>query len=72
MTFRTKLFTVLSSAWGIFIFSNSLKTGTQSSAVSSPIVEKIMAFLSLPIDVDIATTIVRKLAHLSEFLILGL
>ncbi|MEG0691538.1 MAG: VanZ family protein, partial [Oscillospiraceae bacterium] len=71
-TFRAKLFAILSTAWGIFIFSNSLKTGTQSSAVSDSIVDKLVLKLGLSIDVDLLTLLIRKAAHLSEYLLLGL
>ncbi len=71
-TFRAKLFAILSTAWGIFIFSNSLKTGTQSAQMSDSIVDKLVSKLGLSVDVDLLTLLIRKAAHLSEFLILGL
>lgn len=71
-TFKAKLFGILSIAWGIFIFSNSLKVGTESAKASDSIVEKLMSTLGLNMDVDLLTLLIRKAAHLSEFLLLGL
>ena len=71
-TFKSKLFAILSTAWGLFIFSNSLKTGSQSATASDSIVDNLMLKLGLTIDTDLLTLLIRKAAHLCEFLLLGL
>lgn len=72
MTFRTKLFTAFSSVWAVFIFSNSIKTGSQSAVASDSIVDRLVDFLNVPFDVDLMTVIIRKAGHFTEFLLLGL
>ncbi len=74
MTLKTKIFALLSTLWAAFIFSNSFKTGASSDKMSNPIVDKITGWFSqlgINIDVDLLTFIVRKSAHFTEFLILG-
>lgn len=71
-TFKSKLFGVLSAAWSIFIFSNSFKSGVESSQASDSIVNTIIKKLGLTIDVDLLTLLIRKAAHLTEFFILGI
>lgn len=70
--FKAKVFAILSTAWGLFIFSNSLQTGAKSASASDSIVHKLIEKLSLDIDVDLLTMLIRKAAHISEYLLLGL
>ncbi len=69
-------------AWIAFIFSNSLKTGAQSSAQSSTavaVVQKVAQVVAPSSkiatatgeDYDILHAVVRKLAHFTEFAGLG-
>jgi VanZ family protein len=61
--------------WIAFIFYNSLQPATDSSALSSPIVNFIYNLLQkVKIDINYLTltTIVRKSAHVFEYVILSL
>ena len=67
------LFAVLSVMIIAFIFSNSLKNGEESNAISKPIVEAVEAIFD-PNDTIPTKTfnyIVRKTAHFIEFAVLG-
>lgn len=72
---RTKIFGILSFAWSMFVFSNSLKVGTASTQMSSPIVETVCGWFSelgIVLDVNTITVLVRKTAHFGEFFLFGL
>ena len=55
---------------GLFIFTQSGLNGSESTAISLPIVEWIMNFFSF-IDKDILHHLVRKAAHFSEYFLFG-
>ena len=74
MTTRSKICAVLATLWGGFIFSNSLKTGSTSSSMSGGFASSFTDLLNkigLTVDIDVVTLIVRKSAHVIEFLILA-
>ena len=56
--------------WGIVIFLNSLLPGDASSELSNAVVVRLPGWLSF-LDVDTLTVLVRKSAHVMEYLILG-
>lgn len=64
MTTKGKICAGLATLWAVFIFSNSLKIGTESTGMSSGIVDTLIGLLSKvgikSLDVDMVTTIVRK------------
>ena len=56
-----------------FIFSNSAKTGVESGAASSTVVEYIERILQkLGIEPDVSEHFIRKLAHFLEYTLLSL
>ena len=67
--------------WGLvilylmFIFGNSLQTGEVSGSLSRQIAEAVVEFLKLfnivISDFDLLHLVIRKLAHFTEFLLLG-
>lgn len=61
----------LTLIWIGFIFSNSLKNSTESSEISNYVFDFAKDILS-SINLNITTLLVRKAAHLIEFLILGI
>lgn len=68
------IFTFLTLAWTAFIFANSLQTAQQSSGVSNGFCSALASLLQpIGITVDPAdlSFAVRKLAHFSEFGLLG-
>lgn len=76
------LFPVASALWLAFILSNSLRTGTQSSAQSSAVVRLVqkLAGIFFPdgfvanatgADYEKLHAVVRKLAHFTEYAVLG-
>lgn len=61
--------------WTLFIFSNSLKQGIDSSEDSAVFVNialKILNFLSINIQENTLSIIIRKTAHYTEYFILGI
>ncbi len=69
---RRLIFTVLSVLFTAFIFFNSIQNGIASSAQSGNFVLILESILSrIGISVSISEFIIRKLAHFSEFFILG-
>lgn len=69
-TNRAILFSVLSLIWGLFIFSQSMKTGAVSVQMSLGIVSWIAQFLH--IDAELLHVLVRKGAHFGEYMLFGL
>ncbi len=71
---RKHLFLILTVCWIIVIFSFSLQNGSLSSLQSGFFSTRIYQFLlSMSIDIEKSTVsfIIRKLAHFTEFFILG-
>ena len=68
------IFALLSIAWTLFIFSNSLKNGEQSDKVSLGVVDKIKPIVDPDDKMERSdlNKIVRKLAHGLEFMALGI
>ncbi len=72
---KSIFFAVLGIIVTIFIVSNSLKTASESLAMSSPFVDFLFEKLSLifkNITRHDVTTFVRKAAHMAEFFVQGL
>lgn len=72
--FRKLIFPVLTLIWIIVIFSFSIQSGSISSLQSGFITKYIANFLSsfnIHIELKILSLIIRKLAHFTEFFILG-
>ena len=67
MNRKSVFFLVLAILSTIFIFSNSCKTAGESTVQSGIIVDVVAKFVSC--DTGILTNIIRKLAHMIEFLI---
>lgn len=58
-----------------FIWGNSLKTAAESSAASSQVVEvveEVLETINVQVETNFLTLIIRKLAHGTEFFVLGL
>lgn len=71
LVFRV-LFTFATVATIIFIFSNSMQIADISSGKSGKVMELINgAFAKLGIGVALSETVVRKLAHIAEYAMLG-
>lgn len=69
---RAWIWSLLSFAMLIFIFGHSLQTGEESSAASDFVAELCQPWLSgTPLTADQGTLLIRKLAHFSEFALLG-
>lgn len=66
---KTIILTALTALWLAFIWGNSLLPGDESGAISNN-VGRILALIFGPW-VQQATFLIRKLAHFSEFAILG-
>ena len=64
---RKMIFLVLFILFTLYIFSNSLKTATESTVQSG----RLIGFLSKFLDPVTATIIIRKSAHFIEFFIQG-
>lgn len=70
---KTVLWAILGTLWLVFIWRNSLQTAVESSERSLGVLAFLMPLLSaLGISEDIMHTLVRKLAHMAEFGILGM
>lgn len=61
---------ILAVIWGLFIFSQSLKDGDTSGAMSGTIVDFLRQFL--PVGEELLHTLIRKGAHFAEYFILGI
>lgn len=68
-TNRVILFSILSLIWGLFIFSQSMKTGAVSEQMSLGIVAWIAQFLHM--DAELLHVLVRKGAHFGEYMLFG-
>lgn len=69
---KSLVFEILTIIFVLFIFSNSLKTGTVSTSISDPISNdfySIFTKIGLPITADTVSLFIRKTAHLLEFLL---
>lgn len=75
MNLKSKIVSGITALWTLFIYSNSLKTGTASGSMSGGFVSFVMDLLNKfgwnP-DSDVITVLIRKSAHVTEYLILGL
>lgn len=74
-TRNTIIFGVLTVALTVFIFTNSLRPGDDSSAQSdiiTNIAENILNFFGISLDYSSLSHFIRKLAHFSEYFILGI
>lgn len=64
--------------WGIvliyilFIFRNSMDTGTQSGGLSADVAAFLMRFLHIQIDFEVWHHFIRKAAHFAEYALLGI
>lgn len=67
------IYTLLTCLWIVVIFSFSLQTGDESSELSGGIVAWLVGLVCPPdfAYAEILETIVRKLAHFTEYTILG-
>lgn len=72
--YRSEIFwTVLTLAYLLFIYSNSMKNGTESAGQSRwalSLVERMAAMLGL--ETGLTEHLLRKAAHFGEYLVLGL
>lgn len=69
------IYLLMAIAWIGFIFGNSLMNGTTSGSISGGITEAIYNILvkvQINIRIEVLHTIIRKLAHFSEYFILGI
>ncbi len=73
-TKRFIIFLCLTIFWIMFIFSFSMQTGEQSSQISGGIVSQVLAVFGLGdfVYADILETVIRKIAHFSEYTVLGI
>lgn len=72
---KKNIITVVLIIWICFIFFNSLQNGTDSAQTSGTITNWIYQFLNwlnITVDVNILSLWVRKAAHVTEFMILGI
>lgn len=72
-TKRFSIFLLLTILWIMFIFSFSMQTGEQSSQISGGIVSRVLAALGLGdfAYADLLETVIRKVAHFTEYSVLG-
>ena len=67
---------ILTLLWTSFIFSMSLKTASESSEISGGLLKSILLFIKdilwFEIDFSVLHNLFRKLAHFTEFFILGI
>jgi VanZ family protein len=67
------IFFVISAAWMLFIWSNSLQPGSSSGSMSGSVTERINAFLKVLGDnLELSHLFIRKAAHFLEFAVLSL
>ena len=72
---RRIVFLFLTAAFTIFIFANSLTVGEESAKQSNfvlDIVLSVLSFFGIKADADLLFVLIRKLAHFSEYFVLGL
>ncbi len=70
MSFRQKLFLILTIASTLFIFSNSIQTAETSSSESGIFVNlmnNILSIMNINLSRDLLTFLIRKSAHIAEF-----
>ena len=68
---RTLILLLLTLGWLIFIFSNSLQSGTESGAQSKRLLRFLQdLFRSMGYQGELSEHVLRKLAHFGEFAIL--
>lgn len=79
MTFKNKkqLYTIITFTWVCVIFSFSLQTGETSGEISDSLVRKLIALFMPDAQItseriEILENVLRKCAHFSEFLVLGI
>ncbi|MBO4622808.1 MAG: VanZ family protein [Bacilli bacterium] len=75
MNKRKIIYLIMLFAWLAFIYGNSLLNGATSGSLSGGITEKIYNILvNIHVNIRIETLhlIIRKLAHITEFFILGI
>lgn len=72
---KSKIYMIIVVLWTFFIFGQSLLPGEVSSDQSGFIVDvlyPVFSRIGINIEVDTFTFIIRKLAHFTEYFILGL
>ena len=63
---------VLLISWLLIIFLFSNQTGPESSNVSNEVLKIIEDITHIPLTSDLASFVIRKLAHFTEYAILGI
>ena len=63
---------VLLISWLLIIFLFSNQTGPESSNVSNGILKIIEDIIHIPLTSNVASFVIRKLAHFTEYAILGI
>lgn len=67
---------ILTISWTCIIFSMSMQTATESSAVSGGLLQKLLAeiknIFGIELDFRMFHNLFRKLAHFTEFFMLGI
>ena len=69
------IYLIMLVLWISFIFGNSLLNGPSSSSISGGIsgfIYDILTKMHINIDINTLHTLIRKLAHVSEYFILGI
>lgn len=70
---RRFIFTLITAAFIIFIFSNSLQNADNSGAKSSKVVEILTRLSSsVGLHIPVSEYFIRKAGHFTEFMILGM
>lgn len=70
---RRFIFTLITAAFIIFIFSNSLQNADNSGAKSSKVVEILTSLSSsVGLHIPVSEYFIRKAGHFTEFMILGM
>lgn len=62
---------VLLISWLLIIFLFSSQTGSESSNVSNGVLKILESITHIPLTSDVASFVIRKLAHFTEYAILG-
>ena len=71
--FHQKLWLAAAIGWMLFIWSNSMQTAAESSQQSSGVLEVLLPLLSWTgLPAELWHTLIRKMAHMTEFALLGL
>ena len=63
---------VLLISWLLIIFLFSNQTGSESASVSNGVLKIIEDITHIPLTSDLASFVIRKLAHFTEYAILGI